>query len=475
MRLTRIVKAGAVLGGFLSVAGCATYRPAPLPAASKVAQRGMPDMTRITVEAKQLHHPLLTPVAINLADGISPDEAGVIAVVNNAGLRAVRDAHGEATAQLIAAGLLPNPVLTGELDRAKGTPAEAVRNQYSFSLEQSLGDLITRGARKAAARANVASVDLGIAWQEWQVAQAARLAVVRVAMLERRLEILRREADFEQETVATLQRAIHSGDATVGDLGIHRSAMESVRQRAGDMARAAAKSRARLNLLLGFLPDARIPAVLPPDASLRFGALPSVDALVGRAMRTRLDLKALRLGYTAEEARVRQAVLAQFPSISIGVVRQRNESGVQFLGGFVSLGLPIFNRNQGQIALERATRTRLRHEYEARIAQIRSNVAALASADRLLARQITEAQSGVASLGKVEKAEHAGVLSGDVSRLAWQDVRSSLLDTKLKLAALVQARLETRVALETATGSDKTVAAGSIAPAPGATTKRPNQ
>ncbi|NOZ77598.1 MAG: TolC family protein [Acidobacteria bacterium] len=422
-------------------------------------------MTRITVRAKLLHHPLLAPVAINLADGISPDEAGVIAAVNNAGLRAVRDARGEATAQLIAAGLLPNPVLTGELDRAKGTTTERTVNQYSFSLEQSLGGLITRGAKKAAARATLASVDLGIAWQEWQVAQAARLAAVRVVMLGRRLAILRSEADFEQETVATLQRAIQSGDATVGDLGVHRSALEGVRQRAGDTARALAKSRARLNLLLGFPPDARIPAVLPPDAGLRFGALLPVDALVGRAVTARLDLEALRLGYTAEEARVRQAVLAQFPSISIGIVRQRNETAVQFLGGFVSLGLPIFDRNQGRIALERATRTRLRHEYEARIARVRSNVAGLVSTDRLLARQIAEARSGVASLEKVEKAEHAGVLSGDVSRLAWQDVRSSLLDTRLKLAALVQARLETRIALATATGSEKTVASGSVAPA----------
>ncbi len=446
----------------LSLGGCATYRPERLPAAAKLVQRGMPDMTRIAVEAKRLHHPLLAPIAINLGDGISPGEAAVIAVLNNPGLRAVRDARGEAAAQLVAAGLLPNPVLTPELDRAKGTPAEAVRNQYSASLEQSLNTLITRGAKRAAAKAELGSVDLGIAWQEWQVAQAARLETIRVAMLTRRLAIIRRELAFEQETVAALERAMRAGDATAVDVGVHRSALEDVRQRAGDMERAVARSRSRLNQLLGLPPEATLKVVLPAADGAGLPDLPATPVLVARAVTTRLDIKALELGYRAQEARVRRAILAQFPSISIGIVRQRNETGVQFLGGFVSLGLPIFDRNQGQIALERATRTRLRHEYEARIAQIRSNIAALASADRLLAGQIAQARSGAASLAKIESAEQHGVETGDVSRLAWQDVRSSLLGMRLKVAALVQARLEARAALETALGSERL--SGAIAP-----------
>ncbi len=441
---------GLLLAGVLG--SCATYRPVALPARAQLVRRGMPDMTRIAVKARHLHHPLLPPVAINLADGLSPSEAAIIAVVNNPQLEAARDVHGEAVAQLVVAGLLPNPVLTAELDRAKGTVTETTVNQYSFSLEQSLGELIARSARRAAARANLASIDLGIAWQEWQVAQAARLAAVRLAMLRRRLELVRSEIAFEQGTVAVLQAALKQGDATVEDLGVHRSALASLSQQAGDLERVALETRNRLNLLLGLPPSADIPVVLPEGAEESFADLPPVPAMVRAAMTRRLDLRALHLGYAAQEARVRQAVLDQFPSISIGMARQRNETGVQFLGGFVSLGLPIFNRNQGRIALERATRRHLRDEYAARIAAIRSHVAELAGVDRVLGRQITTARHGVASLAAVERAEHAGVLSGDVGRLAWQQVRSSLVDLRIKLATLVQARLETRIALETATG-----------------------
>jgi len=454
---------GLLLAGMLG--GCATYRPAPLPSAGETAAAPAPDMARLKVAAAGLSHPLLHPITLDLADGLSPDEAAVIAVLNNPELRAVRDAHGEAAAQLVTAGLLPNPVLTGELDRAKGTVTEKTVNQYSVSLEQSLRELITRGARKAAARASLASVDLGIAWREWQVAQAARLSAVRLAMLGRRLKLVRSEITFEQQTVAVLESALKNGDATVEDLGVHRSALAGLRQRAGDLERVALKARARLNLLLGLPPSADIPVALAQGAGENLAALPPVPALVRSAVARRLDLRALELGYAAQEARVRRAVLAQFPSISIGVVRQRNETAIQFLGGFVSLGLPIFNRNQGAIALERATRRRLRDEYAARIAAIRSRVAELAAADRVLGRQIAAARRGVASLAAVEKAEHAGVLSGDVGRLTWQQVRSSLVDLRIKLAALIQARLETRAALATATGGSGAETAPGATPA----------
>lgn len=432
--------------------GCATYRPAPLPSAGAMAAAPAPDMERLRVAATKLHHPLLEPVTIDLSDGLSPDEAAVLAVLANPDLKAVRDAHGEAAAQLVGAGLLPNPVLTAELDQPRPTSAERTVNQYSFGLEQSLRELMTRGARVAAAARTVKSVDLGIAWREWQVAQAARLATVRLAMLQRRLGLVRREVGFERRTVSVLQKAIDGGDATVQDLGVHRSALEALKQVEGDLDRTAAATRARLNLLLGLPPKANLEVILPAADASGLAKLPAASAMVERAMKTRLDVQALELGYQAQEARVRRAVLAQFPSLSIGVVRQRNETGIQFLGGFVSLGLPIFNRNQGEIALARATRSRLGHELEARIAGIRSQISELHTADGLLARQIREARSGAAALAKVERAEHDGVLAGDVDRLAWQGVRSTLLDVQLKLAALVQARLETRVALTTAVG-----------------------
>ncbi|GAB4371547.1 MAG: TolC family protein [Acidobacteriota bacterium] len=448
-------------------AGCATYRPAPLPPIDAASGTQAPDFDRLTVAASGLSHALLPPVALDVNDGLSPDEAAVVAVLNNPDLRVVRDARGEAQAQLLAAGLLPNPVLTAEFDRTQGAVAESTVDPFVVSLEESLNELITRSARRTAAKAQLASVDLGIAWHEWQVAQAARLAAVRLAMLGRRLDLVLAEAKFEQETVAVLETAVKRHDATVEDLGVHRSALASLRQQAGDLEKLSTRERSRFNRILGLPPSSDIEIALDRDAGEDFAALPANPVLVRIATSARLDLQALQLGYAAQEARVRRAVLNQFPSISIGIVRQRNEAAVQFLGGFVSLGLPIFRRNQGVIAIEQATRRRLRDEYAARISAIRADVAELADVDRILGRQIATARRSVAQIAAIEEAERRGVLSGDVDRLAWQQVRTSLVELKIKLAALVQARLESRVALTTATGGPVPLTAlseGSVLP-----------
>ncbi|HHQ47651.1 MAG TPA: TolC family protein [Acidobacteria bacterium] len=437
--------------GLLSFGGCATYEARPLPPPEKVVEKAPPDLERLKVAAGELHHPLIPPVRLDLSDGLSPDEAAVLAVLANPELVAVRDAHGEVAAQLVTAGLLPNPELSAELDHPHGSNAAGTVNAYNVGLGIDITSLIGRAARVAEASAALDAVDLGIAWQEWQTAQAARLATVRLAMIGRRLELVRSEVRFEAATVQVLERAMERGDATVQDVGVHRSALEALRQLEGTLSRAEARTRSELNQLLGLPPASRLPVVLPKTGT-SCPSLPSADGLVQRAATCRLDIRALEMGYEAQEARVRQAILAQFPSLSIGITAQRNESDINFLGGFITLGLPIFDRAQGRIAGERATRTRLEHEYEARLAAVRADVSRLVDDDRLLGGQIETARRGITSLARIEAAERDGVSSGDVDRLAWQSVRARLFELRLKEASLEQARLEGRVALETAVG-----------------------
>lgn len=433
-------------------AGCATYHPEPLPDAAAVVTAPAPDAERLRVAAESLEHPLLEPVPLNLADGLSPEEAGVLAVLANPSLVAVRDAHGEAAAQLVAAGLLPNPEFSLELTHPHGAGSSGTVNAHSAGLGIAVSQLVGRAARVAEASAALDAVDLGIAWQEWQTAQAASLMVVRLAGLRRRLALVHEEIGFQHETVAALVAAVRGGDATIQALGIQRAALEDLRQLEGDLAREAAGARSRLARLVGLPPGTPLEPAVPEQAG-ELSALPPAETLARRAVSRRLDLRALELGYRAHEARVRRAVLEQFPSLSIGITSQRDEASLRFLGGFVTLGLPLFDRNQARIAAERATRSRLEHEYEARLASVRADVARLAAEDGLLEGQIRLAGEGITALEETEKAERAEVAAGDVSRLTWQSVRSSLFDLRLRRETLHQARGELRVALSAALGS----------------------
>ena len=63
---------------------------------------------------------------LDFDDGLSPDEAAVVAVLLNPALRAARAERGLAAAQLLRAGLLPNPELSGNLEFPIATEGEVV-------------------------------------------------------------------------------------------------------------------------------------------------------------------------------------------------------------------------------------------------------------------------------------------------------------------------------------------------------------
>ncbi len=68
-----------------------------------------PDMAALRIQAKEIRHPILKPIDLRLENGLSPEEAAILAVLVNPSLKAARDQKGIASAQLFQAGILPNP------------------------------------------------------------------------------------------------------------------------------------------------------------------------------------------------------------------------------------------------------------------------------------------------------------------------------------------------------------------------------
>src|SRR5438067_744570 len=100
----------------LLLAGCQVYHPLPITNQTVAAVLQTPTEKQMAFDAGAIKHPLLAPVRLNLRDGISPDEAAVLAVLLNPTLRAARNQRNIARAQVILAGILPNPQLTGNFD-----------------------------------------------------------------------------------------------------------------------------------------------------------------------------------------------------------------------------------------------------------------------------------------------------------------------------------------------------------------------
>jgi cobalt-zinc-cadmium efflux system outer membrane protein len=431
------------------VASCASYQAQPLPKPADAAHPAEIPAAPLNVEppAARAHPPIArTPLKVNLADGLDADEGAVLAVLLNPELNALRATRGTSEAQILEAGILPNPVFAAEVTQPFGPGSEGTTPTLNLSLSYEIKPLIARSARQDAAKAELAQVDLSIAWQEWQVAQQARLQIIRLGWVRRRLQLAQEELDFEQQTMTALDQASTTADATLQQLGVQRAALEAARRTRDELATTDIETESELRALFGE------PKVTALDVAIPTAAGGHVDRSIDECLAGRLDLEALRRGYDAQEFTVHAAVLDQFPQFSIGVTHQRDETSLKFIGGFVSMELPVLDRNQATIAVARATRTQLSGEYQSRVIAARAELAALLRLSALVARQLPVAHDSIAPLEAVETQERSAVMRGDIDLLSYQTVRSALIDQRLQEAALSQALAEAHVGLQTSCG-----------------------
>ena len=166
----------------------------------------------------------------------------------------------------------------------------------------------------------------------------------------------------------------------------------------------------------------------------------------------RLDLLALKKGYESQEEKLRAAILAQFPKIGIGFNRLSDTSNVHTLGPAVTVDLPIFDRGQGSIALERATRQRLRDEYINRVFEARSDIATALADIHSLEEEIAAAESALPVLQHQVDVYGTAIAQGNTDAFSYYSAQNNLNQKTIQILKLKQQLIETRIALELAAG-----------------------
>ncbi len=449
--MARVVFCALVLG---AAAGCKVYRELPIDREAKTAALSTPDLPKIQAQAKELRHPLLKPLAIDLRDGLSPDEAAVLAVFINPDLKSVRDQRALAAAQLLDAGLLPDPVLAYSQDVPVGTKDQGSVTAHSAQLSLDLTSLLTRGLRRRAAKAAQQSVDLDVAWQEWQVAEAAKLSVYRITAIEPQVEMADEAVGALEENLHAIEQAAANGGLSQGDLASARTALDAGRRNARSVRQSRDRERQALNALLGLPPQEQVALERAADKPLKknfWEDLPSEQVLL-QDLDRRLDLVALQKGYESQDARVRLAVWSQFPSIGLSLSRSRDTSDVSTRGYGVAVSLPLFNRGQGLLAIENATRQQLYDQYLARLFHARSEVAQILSDMKAVKDMIATADQTLRALEAQAQASEAAFAAGNIDLLSENQAKLALLSQRAAVAGLKANLDELGVALEIASG-----------------------
>ncbi len=419
--------------------GCTTYHGEPLPERSNLAASVV--MAAAEIEPGAAGHRVVDPAA-----PLDEDTAAAIAVLNNPDLKAQRLKLGVATAQIFAAGLLPDPQLAVGLSRS------SERGGYDFGLSEELQSILTRATRKAAARAQARQVNLSILWQEWQVAEKARELFIQLSAEPRWRELMAANRQVLAQRFERDQSAMRQNAATATTVAADAAALADADTQLRELAVQTNEADHALHALLG----------LNPDATIHLGRTPVTDPIATQAFqemvtdmpKRRPDLLALRAGYESQEENVRAAVLSQFPAISVGVDRARSaEEGVATVGLNVSVSLPIFNRNRGRIALERATREQLRAEYQARLDEAANDADRLWKLIHLLEAQYREVEAQTGATRKSAEAADREFKAGNLTLDEYANLRPNLYAREINAVRIRVALAQAEAAFSVVVGA----------------------
>jgi outer membrane protein TolC len=431
---------------------CAFYHPLPLDADAEAKALAPPDWDKITLSASSISHPLLKPLAIDLADGLSPEEAAVAAVIANPRLRVIRDQRGIAEAQVMEAGLIPNPQISYEKDTPTAGDYEGAIAGTATALSwDGLLSLVNRSLRKKSAKAEAASVELDIAYKEWQVAEEARMAVYRLYLLEKALPPAKELSDNKARILSALEEAEKSGDASGAVVAGARDALDNARREELYIVQSEEEARTALNSALGLPPQADVP--LEKELSLpEWQNIPEAEALVVKLSERRLDLLALKKGYESEDANLRLMIREQFSPIAILANYAKDTSNVITYGLGAALEIPFFNRNQGNIAMAGASRRELYDEYCARLFDARAEVSAIRGSLANLSASLESARSALPSLKSSADALGKEMERGNASLFVFDEARSAAIEKEILVLSLQSELAQAGLALEVASG-----------------------
>jgi cobalt-zinc-cadmium efflux system outer membrane protein len=317
-----------------------------------------------------------SPLQISpLAPASSPltiDDAVREALDHNLTLIAERYSISVAQARIVAARLRPNPVFTYDLM----WPDAAIYNANVNPLENVFrADVILEGGGKRERRIDVAEQARSVA--ELQLENAMRTIVldvqsafVDVFLAKANVALARESLEAFNALVRVNMERVRTGDLSEVELARSRLAalqfQNDVRQQDARLATA----RSKLKTILGR--TGRDP--IDVAGNLRQDRLTvGADVLFQRALQRRPDLEALRRDQARSAAEIRLQIAQGKVDYTISGELHRQKAPLAIgnqLGLYISVPVPIFNRNQGEV--ERARQEE--RQVEARIRALESQV-----------------------------------------------------------------------------------------------------
>ncbi len=376
---------------------------------------------------------LTAPTPVTSLQYIGQDGLSVERLVESAGNRradllAARQRLVIANGRLVQAGLRPNPVFTTEYGTPRFLGGEA---EYDFSagLAQSFELGGKRGKRRAVAELELQQVRAEISAIERQIAVEIRRDYTKAIAAARQLDVVERLLAADAELVRVTEARLNEGDVAPLDLNLVKVESDRLKIQRIDARNDLETALLRIRTLIGA--EISEPLRLAPQADRPPRLEMGLSELTEKAISDRADLQAALLGERIGTAKISLARSQAAPDITPSVRFSRSRAFTDLpasAGGGVannfdneltfgiSIGLPVFDRNQGGIAAAAGEQIQALRTREFLEATIRRDVAVAfgqyrAAAEKLVIYTTQIMPRAEANLQTVRAAYSAGEFS----------------------------------------------------------------
>jgi outer membrane protein, heavy metal efflux system len=354
---------------------------------------------------------------------ITLDQAIDLALANNHSLKATRTTILQNQAQEITANLRPNPTLGADTQfvpffSPQDFSGENLNETQQFDI--GLGYLFERGHKRQrrlqAARDQTAVTRAQVTDAERTLAFNVAQQFVSVLLAESSLQLAQTDLDSFQQTVDISEAQFKAGYIGEGDYLKIKLQLLQFQTDVSSARLAKVQALVGLRQYLGYQ---TVPADFDVVGDLAYWPLHgNLEDLQMKALRERPDFQAAQLGITAAESQILLAKANAKVDVN-GTYDFTHVSGENTASIFANFELPIFNRNQGEIARTGYALTQAQEQQQAASDQVLSDVAnaygAVRSNDEVLQLYTS---------GYLKQAQD----SRDISEYAYKRGAASLLD-----------------------------------------------
>ena len=391
------------------------------------------------------------------------DDVLAAALAQHPSVQAARAQVSAAEGSRQTATAFPNPIATYWMENARFPgqgPLNGLDREISAYATLPLEPFLQRGSRVARTTSEFRAAEATVTGTEQQVALDAARAFYRVALAQASVDAVRENRAAVEQLVGYLRTRVAQGANPEGDLiraEVERDCAETdVTLAEVDLLRAQATLRPFLGDTVTSLAELRVASL---SAARDRAPLAPLGDFAAHALQQRAELRTGRAKVEAAAGAValERSLLVRQLGATFGVKRT---AGTNAMVGGVSVTVPLFDRNRGEI--QRATGERLAAEQEVRWLERTINgeiEGAYQAAERLAARVAAVQPTLLARAEESQRIALGAYQEGAATLLQVFDASRALTDARLSVARLVAAASESVFELGVAAGYDAKTAA----------------